>query len=408
MHGTRLRILPILLLPVLIAGPGAPASADDFREEQVSFTTHDGLAIQCILSAPDQPDGRFPGMLLLAGSGLHDADLTVDEPTLGITQGRQTLFRPLARQFSRAGWAVLRCNKRGASFQHRDDRPHLLQTASFEDLIEDARSALQTLHGHPRVLASPLVVLGHSEGAAIASRLAEQSPAIDLLVLVGSTARSAGALLEYQLVDRNLQFLRQAADANGDGALTLDELNALDGKSGLGSVYVFNSAAILFQQVPTEDGTLAVQRFNPSTDANNDGRLDIDGEIEPRMRSEVDRFLTLARRGALGRYWQSSLEAEPLVATIQRHETPILFVHGELDVQTPIDEPLALIARLESLGNSSYDLLVFPGVGHSLSEPNDFFAGDEGLSLLDNLTFNAPSSRVRRRLLHRIEAILAR
>ncbi|GAG97071.1 unnamed protein product, partial [marine sediment metagenome] len=43
------------------------------------------------------------------------------------------------------------------------------------------------------------------------------------------------ALIEYQLVDRNLAFLRQAADANGDGQLTADELNLLDGNSGLGS-----------------------------------------------------------------------------------------------------------------------------------------------------------------------------
>lgn len=302
----------------------------------------------------------------------------------------------------------MRCNKRGASFQHRHDRPHLLETASLDDLVEDARNALQTLHTHPRVLASPLVVLGHSEGAVIAIRLGLQTPEIDLLVLVGSMARSAGALLEHQLVDRNLRFLRQAADTNEDGTLTLEELNALDGNSGLGSIYVYNSAEFLFELTSSLEGERVVRGVNPITDTNGNGRLEIDTEIEPRMRHEAGRFLALAADGSLGRYWQSVVEAKAPISYIHRVEAPILFVHGELDAQIPLDDPLALMARLESLGRSSYDLIVFPATGHSLSRPNDFYLADEGLTLLDNLTLNAPTVKVRRRLLQKIEAILSR
>jgi dipeptidyl aminopeptidase/acylaminoacyl peptidase len=369
---------------------------------------HDALEIQCILSYPDQPEGRFPAMLLISGSGLHDADVTVDEPTLAITEGPQTLFRPLARQFSRSGWAVMRCNKRGASFGHRADEPHLLAEASLDDLVEDARNALHRLHAHPRARANPLVVFGHSEGAVVASRLALDTPEIDLLVLAGSVARSAGELLEFQLVDRNLRFLRLAADADRDGVLTLAEMSALDGRFGLGSVYVFNSAAVLYRQTHSPESGRMVLGFNSATDLDGDGRLQIDTEIEPALRRESERFLALVTSGDLGRYWQSSLEAEAPVSYIHRIEVPILFVHGELDAQAPLDEPLALIAELQSRGRTSYDLMVIPQAGHSLSAPNDFFHGDDGLSILDNLTLNAPPTAVRRRLLKRIEAILAR
>ena len=395
------------LLTVLVAlsGPALAAGVDETIE---SFVTHDGYQIQCHLSYPDRPGERFPAMLMIAGSGLHDADVTIDEPTLAVTDGQQALFRPLARHFSRRGWAVMRCNKRGATFQHRNDSSHLLEAASLEDLVEDAHTALRVLHSHPRILASPLVVFGHSEGANIATRLALQVAEIDLLVLVGSAGRPARDLLEYQLVERNLNFFRQAADANGDGSLTLGELDGLDGKTGMGSIYVYNSAEVLFRLASSTSGEQVVRGFNPITDSDGDGRLEIGTEIEPRLRHESDRFLTLAANGSLGRYWQSTIESEALIDVIHRVEAPILFVHGELDAQIPLDEPLAMMARLESRGRSSYDLLVFPEAGHSLSRPNDFYLGDEGLTLMDNLTLNAPPLAIRRQILRRIEAILAR
>ena len=382
------------------------AFAAGVREEIVSFTTHDDLEIQCILSFPDQGSGPFPGMLLISGSGLHDADVTLDVSTLRITHGPQSLFKPLARYFSRQGWAVERCNKRGASFGHADDRPEVLAGSTLDDLVEDAGTALETLHEHPRVMASPLVVLGHSEGTLIATELALSNPEIDLLVLMGSVARRFDALIEYQLVDRNLAFLRQAADADGDGALTLNELNLLDGNFGLGSVFVLNSASILFDSDRSLDSRLEVVGLNAKTDVDGDGRLHIAAEIEPALRREAARFLQLAGDGSLGNYWQSMVEAGAPSSQIQRVQAPILFVHGALDVQTPVDEALALMAQLESRSRRDYDVLIFPILGHSLSRPNDFFKGDGGLTTLDNLTLNAPKPKTRRILLKRIEANL--
>ena len=93
---------------------------------------------------------------------------------------------------------------------------------------------------------------------------------------------------------------------------------------------------------------------------------------------------------------------------IHQVQAPILFVHGLLDVQVPIDEPLTLMAALATRGQDNYDVLFFPALGHSLSPPNDFFTPDGGLTILDNLTFNAPKPRVRRQLLERIESNLDR
>ena len=119
-------------------------------------------------------------------------------------------------------------------------------------------------------------------------------------------------------------------------------------------------------------------------------------------------LLEMARTGALGEYWHSLVTAPAPESMIDRLSAPILFVHGALDVQTPLDEALTLMARLESRGRSDYEILVFPDLGHSLSRPNDYFGDDGGLSILDNLTLNAPSAKTRRKLLDRIEAALVR
>lgn len=402
---TRRALISRLLILGLLAT--STAFAVGVKEEVLSFTTHDDLTIQCVLSYPDHGEGPFPGMLLIPGNGLHDADVTIDVPTLGITQGPQTLFKPLAQSFSRRGWAVQRCNKRGASFGHTDDRPWILESSTLQDLIEDARSALAALHRHRRVAASPLVVLGHSEGALIATRLAEEHPEVDLLVLMGGVGRRFDALIEYQLVDRNLVFLRQAADANRDGSLTLEELNLLDGNYGMESVYVFNSASILFQTIASKKDGLSVRGFNPRTDLDGDGQLHIDREIEPAIRQEAERFLDLARDGLLGRYWQSLVDTPAPTIEIQRVTAPILFVHGALDVQSPLEEPLTMMARLESFGRQDYEILFFPALGHSLAKPNDFYKLDGGLTILDNLTLDAPRLKTLRQILRKIEEILA-
>ncbi len=397
------RSLAVGFLIVLISSAAFGAG---FVEEIVSFSTHDGLTLEGVLSYPAGESGPFPAMLLIAGSGLQDADLSIYEPTLRITYGLQKHFQILSRHFSANGWAVLRYNKRGASFDHIADRPEILKASSLDDLVEDARSGLRELLRHPKVAAKPLVIYGHSEGTMVATRLAVEQKQLDLLVLTGSVAGPYSDLLEYQLVDRNITFFRQGADLDGDGALTRDELSALDNQDGMGSLYVRNSAELLFEFVQSPAGKISIRGFNPATDANADGQLQIRAEIEPALRSAAKRFLALGRTGILGEYLQSLLKAKPNRSLIHRVNSRVLFVHGELDVQTPLEEALILMARMESSRRSDYDALFLPDLGHTLSAPNDYFTADGRLSILDNLTLNAPNLEIRQRLMDRIEAIL--
>lgn len=400
----RLAITLTSVWIALLLPPGVDAVL--ISEELVSFQTHDGLTLEGILSFPRNQAGPLPGVLLIPGSGLHDADYTLDEPLLRSTRGEQKLFRSLGRYLSRKGFVVLRYNKRGATFDHAADQPQILDASTLDDLVEDALEAFDTLASHPRVAASPLVVYGISEGALIAPRLARQEPRVDLIVLVGSLAGKIPPIFQHQEVESPVDFFHRGADLDGDGALTMEELDRLDGNHGLGSYYVLRWARYLYEGSMHPDGTIEVTGLNQTTDGNGDQRLDIETEIRPALQRDADRYLDQVRSGLLGRYLQSLGRAEALRSFIHRLDVSILFVHGELDIQVPVEEPMALIDRLERKGRENWDAIFFSKLGHALSKPNDFITDDGGLTVLDNPTANSMTKKTMRKLYQRIVANL--
>ncbi len=389
---------------LLLLALAAPVAAGGFVEETVSFATRDGLVLEGVVSYPKKGAGPFPAMLLVHGSGLHDADVTLDIPA--VTRGRQKLFRDIARYFSRRGLTVLRYNKRGASFEHESDEPEILRASTFDDLVDDAAEALAALRAHPKADPARLMVYGHSEGSLVAPRLARAHDDVVLIVMVGSVANKLSDILEYQLVDRNVVFLRLAGDENGDDVLTLEELDRLDGNGGLGSIYVLNSSTVLYRLAQNPDGSLSVLGFKPETDANGDGALDIENEVIPALKKQLEDYLAGVRAGQQGNYARSTLGLSNLPG-IRKVKARILFAQGELDVQTPLSETLVLVEKLERRGRENFDTLFFPRLGHSLSPPRDFFKEDGGLTVLDNPTLDSMKKGVRKKILKRVKAALA-
>lgn len=395
-----------VLIALAVLPPPSTALAARFAEELISFPTHDGLVLEGIVSYPTRGTGPFPAMVLIHGSGLHDADTTIDVPEYDVTDGPQRLFRSLARFLSRKGMVVLRYNKRGASFEHENDLPDLLADSTLEDLVRDAESAYRTLAAHPLADPDRMALYGHSEGSMVAPRVARRIRDVKLVVLVGSVSSEFEYILHFQGVEIFHLFFELAADANGDGSVTLDELDRLDGNSGLGSYWIGILAPLIYSLGTNPDGTVNVAGFNPGLDVNRDGQLHIEDELLP----ELERIHLAAREAwdsglAAGTYGQSLYRARPLRKLISKVRTPILFCQGELDFQTPLSETLDLVEVLESKGRD-YEVLLFPKLGHSLSKPNDFFKEDGGLTILDNPTLNAMQKPTMRKITKKVKALL--
>jgi dienelactone hydrolase len=181
---TRRFVLPLLLLACgapsrhtpAMAPAAAPATAAlagranavradasfEVASEEVAFTAG-GRTIGGTLALP-KAAGRWPAVLLLAGSGPTDRDW--NNPLIATRNGSGAL---LATELARHGAVVLRFDKAGSG---KNPGPPLDQW-TLDTYRDEAAAALALLRARPEVRADRVFVAGHSEGGLHATRLAE-------------------------------------------------------------------------------------------------------------------------------------------------------------------------------------------------------------------------------------------
>ncbi len=148
--------------------------------ERTETFLSDGLMLQGTLLAPDEPAGIA---VLVSGSGPIDRNSDHKRMPLGV-------MRLLAESLRSTGWASLRYDKRGAGASEGD-----YWTAGLHDNIADARAAAR----HARSLVDgPVVVVGHSEGALIATDLAQDASLVDGAILLSGMAGTGEQTLRWQ------------------------------------------------------------------------------------------------------------------------------------------------------------------------------------------------------------------
>ncbi|WP_339079147.1 alpha/beta fold hydrolase [Pseudomonas sp. TMP9] len=133
----------------------------------------------------------MPVVLLIAGSGPTDRDGNNPEG------GQNDSLKRLAQSLAKQGIASLRYDKRGvaASRAATPDERDL----SVDRYVSDAVAWAQLLKADPAF--NRLILIGHSEGALIASLAAKQAQA-DALVSIAGSSRPIDQLLREQLAAR--------------------------------------------------------------------------------------------------------------------------------------------------------------------------------------------------------------
>ncbi|RMH97397.1 alpha/beta hydrolase [Stutzerimonas nitrititolerans] len=140
-----------------------------------------------LLPKSDRP---LPVALLIAGSG--PTDRNGNNP-----MGHNDSLKRLAQSLAKQGIASLRYDKRGVgkSLALAPDERDL----SVEAYVADAAAWIEKLQGDPRF--SSVILIGHSEGALIASLAAARQPVAALITLAGS-GRPIDDVLREQLQGR--------------------------------------------------------------------------------------------------------------------------------------------------------------------------------------------------------------
>jgi dienelactone hydrolase len=166
-----------LLRPPTSTKPAAPASyvkPSEFRSTELVIGTAP-WALGATLTVPIGLD-RYPGVVLVHGSGPHDRDETL---------GPNKVFRDLAEGLSSRGIAVLRYDKR--TFVHGSKVGDTLSVD--EEVVEDAIVAVAVLRARPEIDPDRITIVGHSLGALLAPEIAGRAGNVASAVLLAPPGR---------------------------------------------------------------------------------------------------------------------------------------------------------------------------------------------------------------------------
>lgn len=205
--------------------PQQPTGPLPYHAQDVIFDTADPAVSPVGTLTYPKKGGPFPAVVLLAGSGAHDRDA-------GMSLHKTLLV--LADHLSRQGFAVLRYDKRGVGLSGGQRHP----LSTIDDYAADALAAVRFLKLQPNINPAQVGIIGHSEGAIVASRVAARAhqdvgfivmlagtglPGIDVKSMQDGAARRADGMSD-QLIRLNQDQERELYDI---AASKLDRVDAL-------------------------------------------------------------------------------------------------------------------------------------------------------------------------------------
>lgn len=229
-------------LPSQTASWEKPSYADDSKFSEMSLEVVTGsYRLPAVLTLP-KGDGPFPVAVLVHGSGPSDMDETI---------GPNKPFKDLAWGLASHGIAVLRYEKRTFRYASEIAGKALDPSSSFtvkEEVLDDAVSALKVASSQRGVDSSRVYLVGHSMGAMLAPRIAEQAEAVGVkvagVIMLAGNARSLLDLLPEQFeylakldgkVDASeqgqIEGVKQAVEKIKSGSLSPSEILLGAGKA---------------------------------------------------------------------------------------------------------------------------------------------------------------------------------
>jgi alpha-beta hydrolase superfamily lysophospholipase len=274
------------------AAPAAAAADRDPRETVTSVKSAAGpLPAILLIPAAERP---VAAAIFLSGSGPNDADETI---------GPNKPFRDIARGLGDRGIATLRFDKR----THAVRDPRKLGNVQLKDeYYDDGVAALAQLRAAPGVDPKRIFVIGHSEGATVAPRLAEIDGGLRGGVLMAPAVRPIDELM----IDQARFGAKLTGRSDAEIAETTQELRSI---------------------------------FAAIRDA---GRAD----TPPFM-------------GAPAAYWREILSLD-LPAMVRASKIPLLVLQGDKDVQVRKDADFELLKQKAGTGEGRLSYRSFPDLNH--------------------------------------------
>ena len=291
-------------------------------------------------------NGPFPVVLLLAGNGPHDMDVT-----MGSGASRYGMFAMLSDALAARGFAVVRSNKRFVNGPGKFDA-RFWREQNTRTFTDDAGKVLDAALAQPTCDRKRIAVFGWSEGTAVGAELAVRRGDVDALVLQGAVSLPWRETVRYWIEGVGASYAR---GYEGSSITSASLKAALRGKGGM----VAKLGASFFAD-PASMGTGA--RVSPLLDTNGDGELD-STEIELGIERILD--FAFSQKGNVWIYAEGRT-VPPVTDQAARLAMPVLVLQGEHDASTPAHGIARLSAAFAKAGNARVEVRMLPGMGHTL------------------------------------------
>ena len=163
------------------------ANVANYVEEDMDFGITDYKLKAKFLKS--KTSGKFPCVIMVHGSGAHDADETIDD---------KKPFFDIAQGLANNGIASFRYNKRTYSYPEKCKALEETFTA-YDETVQDALEAIKKVKTLRDVDTNRIYILGHSLGGMMAPEIARLSSNLRGLILLGANARPLPELYYNQL-----------------------------------------------------------------------------------------------------------------------------------------------------------------------------------------------------------------
>jgi len=300
-------------------------------EASITFES-DALLLSGTLLLPGDETAAVPTAVFLHGSGPVDRDGNAVDLASGTIIMEMDMYRQLAVALAQVGIGSLRYDKRGVG-----ESQGVNSLASRTDLIEDAVAAVEATRAHAGVDADHVILIGHSEGAYLATEIAAADPRIAGVVLLSGAARSLAEVTRWQVA-------------------TMLQMQGFEDEV-LNSALAQQDSYIEF--VKTSEGEWSDYSVEQLT-----GML-------PWLTEEA--ALRLMATPLSLTWLREHYRDDPSVA-LAGIDVPVLIVSGEKDLQVPASEAALIEQLLVEAGNEDVTVVVLPDLNHLLryhpEEPN--------------------------------------
>ncbi len=311
--------------------PQTPMPPFPYHEEEVHYENKvEGITISGTLTLPDK-EGKFPAVFLVSGMGPNDRNYTMLD---------HEFFLVLADYLTRSGIGVLRVDKRGVG----KSTGTFDATITSEDLARDVQAGIEYLKTRNEINPDQIGLIGHSEGAMIASMVATEYDDITFLVLMAGVATTSIESVIQQV----------AMQLRADGATK--QMIAADSK-----VRKQLLAAIMQEANPQVAGSKMREIVASYM-----------GGLPKTLREESERFVFTIKESKADemisffnspcyRFW---LGYNPITA-LQRITIPVLVLNGDLDFVTSSKIQLPIISQaLRDANNDNVTVVEIPKANH--------------------------------------------